>query len=119
MGLTAQQQEALNRALETTKTRGLVREPVMVTLPLATLAATVIYKLPGGPWSTSPFAALFAAFVVSIVLYAIDLTTLTPDERAGGNTFLRLGYAVINTLLLAGLLTGIISPDQLGLGGGG
>jgi hypothetical protein len=118
MSLTPQQiQERIDQALQTRRSRGLVREPVMATLPVATLAATVIYKLPGGVWSTSPWGALVAGLVVSLALYAIDLTTLSTEERRGGNAILRLAYAGINTLLLAGLLTGIISPEQLGLGG--
>jgi hypothetical protein len=49
MSVTMQQvRETLDQGLAKTRVRGIVREPVMVTLPLATLAANVIYASPGG-----------------------------------------------------------------------
>lgn len=107
-------QSQIDQALEKTRARGLVREPVMVTLPVATLAATVLYKLPVTTWSASYLWAVVAAFLVSFAVYLIDLSTLSEGEWRA-NWFPRSGYLVFNTLLLAGLLRGIISPDQLGL----
>lgn len=107
-------QSRIDQALEKTRARGLVREPVMVTLPVAILAATVLYKIPGTAWSASSLWAVVAAFLVSFAIYLIDLSTLAAGEWRS-SWFSRLGYLVFNTLLLAGLLRGIISPDQLGL----
>jgi hypothetical protein len=50
---------------------------------------------------------------VSLALYAIDLNTLTEEEKSDRKTYLyRFGYVLFNALILLGVLRGIISPEQ-------
>jgi predicted neutral ceramidase superfamily lipid hydrolase len=90
----------------------LVREPLMITLPLALALATVVWKLPGGAWSDSDFAALFAALVISLLVWAADVGSMPAAER---RYLYRLIYVVFNTLIVAGLLTQVIDPQLFGL----
>jgi hypothetical protein len=54
---------------------------------------------------------------VSLALYAIDLNTLTEEEKSDRKTYLyRFGYVLFNALILLGVLRGIISPEQIGIG---
>jgi hypothetical protein len=93
----------------------LVREPLMITLPLAFALAGVIWKLPGGGWSKSNFAALLAAFVISLLVWAADVFSLPADQQNRSTYLSRLIYVAFNTLLVAGILTGLISKELVGL----
>jgi hypothetical protein len=81
----------------------LVREPLMITLPLALALATVLWKLPGAAWwSGANWAALVSALIISLLVWAADVYSQSEGER---RPVYRLIYVVFNTLIIAGLLT--------------
>jgi hypothetical protein len=97
----------------------LIREPLMITLPLAIALSTVLWKLPGGVWSDSNLGALVAAFVVSSLVSLADVTTTPPPSWKVFSPWARLlVYVAFNTLLIAGVLTAYISVDTVGQAAG-
>jgi hypothetical protein len=104
----------------------LVKEPLMITLPLAYLVSLVFWQVPGGDWSKSNWGAFVAALVVSLLIYLADLSTqklpwhkrVPENERLSWDGVLfRLVYVLINTGVLVGLLTGIATLGDVGTGG--
>ncbi len=81
--------------------------PVMITYPTA-LALTAGLVTVG-------LAPLFAALVVSAVVYALDWAS-REDDWKGDDYLRRLVYLGVNTLILSLTVTGVLSLDTLGLG---
>lgn len=84
------------------------REPVMLTLPFAYGLALIVWKFPGGAWSTNRWSALLTAFVVFLLDRYSTEQAWTPNE-----TKIRLVYIALNTIILTGLLTGLTTIDKL------
>ena len=85
----------------------LVREPLMLTLPLAYGITRVISEgLGGGAW-----AVWFGALVVSILVYILDwYASTTPWTRR--DWIGRGAYIILNTLILVGIFTGLVELTE-------
>jgi O-antigen/teichoic acid export membrane protein len=88
----------------------LVREPLMLTLPLAYGITRVISEgLGGAAWSV-----WIGALVVSILVYILDwYASSTPETPWRSRDFFgRFAYVILNTLILVGILTGLVELTE-------